>query len=61
MTTVDCQHMYHREGQHFIQGEEINVLVVGNMVVEGKGEEEEGDGEKEEGENGQLWMGTGVS
>ena len=53
--------MYHREGQHFIQGEEINVLVVGNMVVEGKGEEEEGDGEKEEGENGQLWMGTGVS
>ena len=36
-----------------------NVLVVGNMVVEGKGEEEEGDGEKEE--KGQLWMGTGVS
>ena len=38
--------------------ERDNVLVVGNMVVEGKGEEEEGDGEKEE---GQLWMGTGVS
>ena len=42
--------------------EKGNVLVVGNMVVEGKGEEEEGDGEKEEGsEEGQLWMGTGVS